>query len=189
VNDSTTDKVFKYTTSGVLVSSWTITTAGATSPTGITLDPANVSNLWIVDSGTDSVYQYNAAASLANGSSKTADVTFVLAAGNTNPQGIADPPAPGNLLPTEAKVLTEPVPAVVAFRGNDTALEEMYYEPLKKVFSASHARGWVAGVESASPQPNTDVTRGISANRRRTEVDDLFAEWDSDRLDLLSLPE
>jgi hypothetical protein len=149
-------------------------------------------------------YEYNAAASLANGSSKAADVTFALAAGNTDPQGIADPPAPSRVLPLEAKVLTEPVPAVVAFRGNDTALEEMYYEPLKRVFSASHARGWVAGVESASPQPgadwvagvesaspqpDTDVTRGISANRRRTEVDDLFAEWDSDPLDLLSLPE
>ena len=36
VNDSTPDKVFKYTTAGALVSSWTITTAGATSPTGIT---------------------------------------------------------------------------------------------------------------------------------------------------------
>jgi hypothetical protein len=47
----------------------------------------------------------------------------------------------------------------------------------------------VAGVESASPQPNTDVTRGISANRRRTEVDDLFAEWDSDPLELQNFPE
>jgi hypothetical protein len=55
VNDSTTDKVFKYTTSGSLVSSWTITTSGATSPTGITIDPANVSNIWIVDSGADRV--------------------------------------------------------------------------------------------------------------------------------------
>ncbi len=47
VNDSTTDKVFKYTTAAPLNSSWTITTAGATSPTGITIDPANVSNIWI----------------------------------------------------------------------------------------------------------------------------------------------
>ena len=79
VNDSTTDKVFKYTTAGKLSSSWTITTAGATSPTGITIDPANVSNIWIVDSGTDRVYQYNAAATFANGSSHAADVSFALA--------------------------------------------------------------------------------------------------------------
>ena len=100
VNDSTTDKVFKYTIAGSLVSSWTITTAGATSPTGITIDPANVSNIWIVDSGTDRVYQYNAAATFANGSSHAADVSFALAAGNTNPQGIADPPAPGSAVAT-----------------------------------------------------------------------------------------
>ena len=109
VNDSTTDKVFKYTTAGSLVSSWTITTAGATSPTGITIDPANVSNIWIVDSGTDRVYQYNAAATFANGSSHAANVSFALAAGNTNPQGIADPPAPGSLLVTETPVPSDPV--------------------------------------------------------------------------------
>jgi len=36
------------------------------------------------------VYQYDYAANLPNGSSKAADAWFVLAAGNTNPQGIAD---------------------------------------------------------------------------------------------------
>ena len=128
-----TDKVFKYTIAGTLVNSWTITTAGATSPTGITIDPANVSNIWIVDNGTDRVYQYNAAATFANGSSHAADVSFALAAGNTNPQGIADPPAPGSLLATETPVLAEPVSAEAAFRGDDAALASMYYEPLKKV--------------------------------------------------------
>ena len=133
MNDSTTDKVFKYTTAGSLVGSWTITTAGATSPTGITIDPANVSNIWIVDSGTDRVYQYNAAATFANGSSHAADVSFALAAGNTNPQGIADPPAPGSLLATETPVLAEPVSAEAALRGNDAALENMYDEPAEEV--------------------------------------------------------
>ena len=132
VNDSTTDKVFKYTTAGALVSSWTITTAGATSPTGITIDPANVSNIWIVDNGTDRVYQYNAAATFANDSSHAADVSFALAVGNTNPQGIADPPAPSSLLVTETPVLAEPVSAEAAPRSNDAALASMYYEPLKK---------------------------------------------------------
>ncbi len=92
LDNSTVDKVFKYTVAGALVGSWTITTSGATSPTGITIDPANVSNIWIVDSGTRRVYQYNDAASLPDGSSKSADASFALAAGNTNPQGIADPP-------------------------------------------------------------------------------------------------
>ena len=61
VNDSSTDKVFKYTVSGSLVGSWTISGAGS-SPTGITLDPSNVANLWIVDSGTKRVYQFDNAA-------------------------------------------------------------------------------------------------------------------------------
>ena len=148
VNDSTTDKVFKYTAAGSLVSSWTITTAGATSPTGITIDPANVSNIWIVDSGTDRVYQYNAAATFANGSSHAADVAFALAAGNTNPQGIADPPAPSSLLATETPVLSEPVSAEAALRGNDAALASMYYEPLKKVRIDTVRRSESRAVES-----------------------------------------
>jgi hypothetical protein len=90
VNDSTTDKVFKYTLSGSLLGSWSITGAGS-SPTGITLDPSNVSALWIVDSGTRRVYQFDAAAGRTSGSQSPA-TGFALAAGNSNPQGIADPP-------------------------------------------------------------------------------------------------
>jgi hypothetical protein len=90
VNDSSTNKVFKYTISGSLVGSWTIS-GGNSAPTGITIDPANASDIWIVDSGTDRVYQYTGAASRTSGS-QSAAATFTLAAGNTNPQGIADPP-------------------------------------------------------------------------------------------------
>lgn len=90
VNDSTTDKVFKYTVAGALLGSWTIDAANA-SPTGITLDPSNPAHLWIVDSGTDRVYQYDNAVSRTSGS-QSASLSFALAAGNTNPQGIADPP-------------------------------------------------------------------------------------------------
>ena len=163
VNNCTTDKVFKYTTGGSLVSSWTITTAGATSPTGITIDPANVSNIWIVDSGTDRVYQYNAAATFANGSSHAADVSFALAAGNTNPQGIADPPAPGSLLATETPVLAEPVSAEAALRGNDAALASMYYEPLKKVRIDTVRRSESRTVESHTR--DLSYTVGAAANR------------------------
>lgn len=91
VNDSTTDKVFKYTVAGALVGSWTIDAANS-QPTGITIDPSNVSNIWIVDSGADKVFQYTAAASRTSGI-LIAAMSFALAAGNTNPQGIADPPA------------------------------------------------------------------------------------------------
>lgn len=90
VGDSSTDKVFKYTLAGACVGSWTISGGGG-SPTGITLDPANVNHLWIVDKSTDRVYQFNAAASRTSGSQSAAS-SFPLASGNTSPEGIADPP-------------------------------------------------------------------------------------------------
>jgi hypothetical protein len=90
------DKVFKYSAAGSVIGSWTVDSANK-SPTGITIDPANVSNIWIVDSGTDRVYQYTAAATRTGGS-QSAAASFALAPGNTNPQGIADPPAPSGVM-------------------------------------------------------------------------------------------
>jgi hypothetical protein len=90
---STTDKVFKYTLSGSLLGSWTIDAANS-HPTGLTLNPISPSDIWVVDSGTKRVYQYTSAVSLTSGSQPAA-ATFALAAGNTNPQDIADPPSPG----------------------------------------------------------------------------------------------
>jgi hypothetical protein len=142
--DAYSDKVFKYTVAGALVNSWTITTAGATSPTGITLDPANVSNLWIVDSGTDRVYQYNAAATFANGSNHAADVAFALAVGNTNPQGIADPPAPSSEL----------VPASMAVGAGDfPTWDAAAYNavPLVLATPRSHAAHRVADAQRSVP--------------------------------------
>jgi hypothetical protein len=92
VNNASQDKVFKYTLNGSLVGSWTMSGGGG-SPTGITLDPASPAHLWIVDSATDRVYQFDNAVTRTSGSqAANAAATFVLAAGNTNPQGIADPP-------------------------------------------------------------------------------------------------
>ena len=93
VNDSTTDKVFKYTLCGNARRQLDHHHRRRQHPTGITLDPTNVPHLWIVDSGTDRVYQYKNAARRTG--SKSADASFALAAGNTNPQGIADPPRLG----------------------------------------------------------------------------------------------
>jgi hypothetical protein len=96
VNDGPkTDKVFKYTLSGISLGSWTIDSANK-APTGITIDPANVGDVWIVDSGTDRVYQY-AGAAFRTSLSQAYSASFALAPGNTNPQGIADPPASSEL--------------------------------------------------------------------------------------------
>jgi len=98
VVDGMKRKVFKYTLSGASLGSWAIDPANS-DPTGITIDPSNVSNIWIVDNGTDKVYQYTAAAARTSGS-QSAAATFALAPGDTNPQGIADPPPSGMMVPT-----------------------------------------------------------------------------------------
>jgi hypothetical protein len=93
VVDGTALKVFKYTLSGSLLGSWSIDPANI-HPTGITINPNNVSDIWIVDNGTNKVYQYTAAANRTSGNQNAA-ASFALAANNTNPQGIADPPVSG----------------------------------------------------------------------------------------------
>jgi hypothetical protein len=110
VVDGTAHKVFKYALSGSLLGSWAIDPANA-HPTGITINPANVSDVWIVDSGTDKVYQYIGAASRTSGS-QNAGATFALAPGDTNPQGIADPPPAVQPL-TRAAAPVAPVPLPV----------------------------------------------------------------------------
>jgi hypothetical protein len=94
--DGSALKVFKYTLSGSLLGSWAIDAAD-THPTGITINPTSVSDVWIVDSGTLKVYDYAAAAGRTSGS-QAAAATFALAPGDTNPVGIADPPPSGLVL-------------------------------------------------------------------------------------------
>ncbi|MFO0850787.1 MAG: Calx-beta domain-containing protein [Gemmataceae bacterium] len=97
VDDGTsTDKVFKYTLTGGLLGSWAIDPANA-HPTGLTINPAAPNDIWVVDNGTDRVYQYAAAVGRTSGS-QTAVATFALAPGNTNPQDIADPPLASSLV-------------------------------------------------------------------------------------------
>ncbi len=69
--------------------SWTISTLNST-PTGLTLDPTNVNHLWVVDAGTDRIYQYDAGTARLSGAQEPS-LTYALATTNTNPQGIADP--------------------------------------------------------------------------------------------------
>jgi hypothetical protein len=96
VVDGSKLKVFKYTLSGSLLGSWAIDPANA-HPTGITINPNKVGDIWIVDNGTDQVYQYVGAASRTSGSQNAA-ATFALNPYDTNPQGLADPPAPDTFL-------------------------------------------------------------------------------------------
>ncbi len=131
VNDSTTDKVFKYTLSGQLVGSWQC--SGTFTPTGITINPADVSDIWIVDSSARIVWRYAAAAGRTSGS-QGATVAFALAAGNTNPQGIADPPAPAVSRPSERRATASlrPEAAAVDYLMWDLACQSSGREPSTK---------------------------------------------------------
>jgi hypothetical protein len=133
VVDGTAHMVFKYTLSGSLLGSWTIDPAN-THPTGITINPTNVSDIWIVDNGTDKVYQYIGAASRTSGS-QSAGATFALASGNTNPQGIADPPTADMLLTPAASPLTpnqSSVPAAIpSLASRDAAFAQLAGESLQ----------------------------------------------------------
>jgi hypothetical protein len=119
VVDGSALKVFKYTLSGSSLGSWSIDPAN-THPTGITINPTNVSDVWIVDNGTDKVYQYIGAASRTSGS-QNAGATFALNPYDTNPQGIADPPPAGALLAPAQAPLTLEQPAIVPLDAGSSA--------------------------------------------------------------------
>ena len=207
VNDSTTDNVFKYSMTGTPTGSWTITTSGATKPTGITIDPANVSgDIWIVDSGTDKVYQY-AGARDSTSASQSGVVAFALAAGNTNPQGIADPPLVVGQ-PSEQPTLT-PSPAHVA-PATDAVLQGLTWAPKsdEALFRTDNSRfdansGTSAisrflAVDSASPQATMQPSAAVTpvdrsrlarstATHRPQVHDEVFAAWNPENADLVEL--
>ncbi len=163
VNDSTTDTVFKYTVAGSLEGSWTVSSGGG-SPTGITLDPADVRTLWIVDNATDRVYHYNAAASRTSGS-QTPSLSFALAAGNTNPQGIADPPSPDSMLATPPRTLSASASqamdaAIVSLMGGQTKTASA------KTPSTIAAKTTVdSSFTSPSPRANTVASPAVAATK------------------------
>jgi hypothetical protein len=114
------EKVFKYSVSGSLLGSWSID-GQSDNPQGITIDPTNVDTIWIVDSGTDQVFQYTGAAGRTSGG-QSADATFDLATGNSNPRGIADPPA-FQALPRHAVFASAGVVPAPASIVHDPALD------------------------------------------------------------------
>lgn len=95
VNDDNANKVFKYSLAGALLGSWRIDPANS-APSGLTIDPSNPQHIWIVDRDAKKVFQYSNAVGRISGN-QLADATFALAASNSNPEDIADPPSSQNL--------------------------------------------------------------------------------------------
>ena len=129
VVDAGTDDVYKYTVGGTFLGSWALDNRN-TVPKGITINPGNVSDIWVIDSTDDDIYQYTAAASRTSGSQSASNV-YNLAAGNTNPQGIADPPPP--LLPSTNSGEDIAVPLVEAYFAADARQATTQDPPLRDV--------------------------------------------------------
>lgn len=158
VNDTTTDTVFKYKASdGSLVGSWTIDSQNG-SPTGITLDPADVNHLWIVDRADRAVYRYNAATGRNTGS-QTATYAFQLAASNSNVQGIADPPPAGGQAQA-GNLATETV------RSSATLNGQFFAGGSTTVRAPTTPARLLTDLRGALPQSNEAIR--VAAHQRRT---------------------
>jgi hypothetical protein len=170
VTDDTlaTHRVFRYSLTGILEGTWTLSPAGPT-PTGITLDPNNVHHLWVVDSTTDRVYQYDAGTTFTTGT-PAPSLSFPLAAGNGNATGIADPGA----------LFEAPVAAPPSAAAGDTASNEQTVgtatprQSIPSVFAAN----FTAATSGASISTSRSLLRrlqtalhqkSLSARRLRPE--------------------
>ena len=200
VNDSSTDKVFKYTLTGSLVGSWTIDSVNK-APTGLTIDPSGASqSIWIVDNGTDRVYEYANGRS-RNSGSQAAAATFALTAGNTNPQGIADPPATASattpsVLITETGSsnikLTAASPSGSPVSGRRQTLEFREGSSLQQLAGTSVADIASKGIEGVATADviNDDLPTGTSSIESQTSdqntLDSYFSDFDSGLAESLS---
>jgi len=164
VTDDTlaTDRVFRYSLSGVLEANWTLSPASPT-PTGITLDPNNVNHLWVVDSTTDRVYQYDAGTTFVTGA-QTPSLSFPLAAANGNATGIADPRVFSET-PTAEKAQnhSEPVVETTAPKTNVRSVFTPNTSTDAGVVTASASRAILRRRQTAIQQ------RALSARRPRPE--------------------
>jgi hypothetical protein len=94
------DRVFRYTLDGTLAGIWSLDPRNS-QPTGITIDPSNLLNLWIVDAQADQVFEYVGGAQFTSGN-HVADKNLALQKSNGQSQGLAftvsTSPAPAGLL-------------------------------------------------------------------------------------------
>jgi sugar lactone lactonase YvrE len=162
-------KVFKYTVAGKLLGSWSID-PGEIDPTGITVNPNNPSDIWIVDAYTHEVYDYASAAGRTSGK-QNASATFALAAGDSNPYGIADPPTADLLLTRAALPVALSQRADTAF----TALSSAGPFALAAMpFSVTGASGSVLAGSRAA-----DSDAAFIAALQRIETEAQLAQWKS----------
>ena len=213
VNDSTTDKVFKYSISGTYLGNWTIAAENA-APSGIAINPADVNHIWIVDSSTSKVYQYSDAATRLSGSQSVAS-SFVLASGNTAPQGIADPPplafssvAAGQNMTTgrgassAGPILNRFASLFMRSPGDSTGFgqRDLPRNEVSPLPVAVRNDSTAAGIRNRKIALSTEDALPVSLTWRESttlhnvglpqsgDIDALFSYWETDPLALLTAP-
>lgn len=93
VTDRASGKVFVYSaSSGSKLGSWSLD-PNNTDATGVTLNPNNVGDLWVVDRQKATVFHYRGATAWRSGSPAATD-TFALVGADADAEGIADPNMP-----------------------------------------------------------------------------------------------
>jgi hypothetical protein len=174
-------QVFKYTVAGKLLGSWTIDPADI-DPTGITVNPNHPSDIWIVDAYTHAVYDYTGAASRTSGT-QNASATFALAAGNTDPVGIADPPTADTLLTRAALPVALSQPADSAVHALSSA------GPLALAAIPFSVTGASGSVLTASREGGSDAA--FIAAMQRIQAEAQLARWQgwSDASSVLQMEE
>jgi DNA-binding beta-propeller fold protein YncE len=90
VTDEGRKEVFVYALNGTLKGRWKLDARNG-NPSGITLNPAGGTDLWVLDREDKAVYRYATGRTQLSGSLVAADL-FVLNGLNTSPEAIADPP-------------------------------------------------------------------------------------------------
>lgn len=89
VVDTNCDSVFAYSLTGTLLNTWLLDSANS-DPSGITINTRSNNGIYVLDSVDKRVYSY-ASRNFTNNAKQSATSSFVLALGNTNPVGLADP--------------------------------------------------------------------------------------------------
>ena len=143
------DMVFKYTKSGSYLGRWQLDAANGR-PTGITIDPSGGNRIWVVDNGTDRIYEYAGATGLTSGGLLAAK-SYALAAGNGNAQDIADPPS---------------TDGVAEAMESSLAVNEQFINPSVNPYNNSFNATDVNSDGTTSPADALAVINRLSAIRR-----------------------
>lgn len=184
------DRVFEYNLSGTMLRNWALVTENS-KPTGITVDPSGVSDsLWVVDSRSLKVYEY---AAVGGNQNRQVAASFKLAAGNVNPQGIADPP-PSVVTNSQSTVWMDPSLIGFALLPNNSptgsrtgdllTAAESESEPVLPTMNLESVDGVRSPVALLDSQPATDIAETRSSDMLPTdELVGELATWRDSRID------